>query len=95
MLFEAARQPVECAREIADLISFLRAVESAAQAAAAIGDLARFLSQLSQRLYDRRAHHEREDHCSDDRFEDTSGSQAARFDVAADRIVVGRRSQRQ
>ena len=57
---------VECDAQVADFVAFVRSFESSAQSSALVGDFARFLSQLSQRLHDRRAHQESENHGHDD-----------------------------
>ena len=46
VLLQPPGQPVECAREVADLIALAGDFEAASQPAAAIGDLAGLLSKL-------------------------------------------------
>ena len=89
MMFDAPRQSLERAGQLADLVAFARASEPSAQAAAAIEDRARLAPQLTQRTDDRGAdHHRQHDRKGQRHDEDLEHGQADRVQVLAD--LVGR-----
>jgi len=89
MRLDPARQPLQRARQLADLVALSRAFEAAAKPSAAIEDRARLATQLAQRADDRRRHHQRQhDGDGNRQHGDLEDGQAQLVEVAAD--LVGR-----
>ena len=86
VLVEPARQALQRARELADLVVLARAAEASSQSSAAVEDGACFEPQLSQRPHDRRRHEQADDDRHDHRDdEDAKDAEADGVEVLEDR----------